>query len=105
MAKGGEKDLEAALVRVTHAAERSAEKHGLALNPDPAIRRHVLRGLAHNLVTYGRPYCPCREVTGSPEKDRTNICPCRTGLDEVERSGECECGLFVSRQAASLGKE
>jgi ferredoxin-thioredoxin reductase catalytic subunit len=101
MADKGEEALEAALARVQRVVQRSAEKSGLALNPDLAVRRHVLRGLARNLVSYGKPYCPCREVAGSEQVDRANICPCRAGRKEVARSGECECGLFVARQGGS----
>jgi ferredoxin-thioredoxin reductase catalytic subunit len=97
--------LPEALERVTHAAERYAQKSGLALNPDAAARRHALLGLARNLVRHGRPYCPCREVTGHPERDRANICPCRTHREEIGRSGECECGLFVAKAGPEGGKE
>lgn len=89
-----------ALVRVTRAAERYARKSGLPLNPDPAVRGYVLRGLARNLVTHGGAYCPCRSVTGESEQDRRNICPCRTHREEVEQMGACECGLYVSARAA-----
>ena len=85
----------AALERVTRNAERYAERAGLALQPDRAQRDYVLQGLARNLLKHGKPYCPCREVTGDPQKDRANICPCRTHRAEIEQSGQCECGLFV----------
>jgi ferredoxin-thioredoxin reductase catalytic subunit len=100
-------ELHAALQRVTRAAARHAQKSGLALQPDPALRRHVLRGLARHLLQHGRPYCPCREVTGEPGKDRPNICPCRTHRQEVARDGECECGLYVrdGLSAPSTGRE
>ncbi len=81
--------------RVTAAAKRHAKKHGFALQPDEAQLRYVLHGLTENLVKYGRPFCPCREVTGDAEKDRANICPCRTHRAEIEQSGACECGLYV----------
>ena len=84
-----------AVQRVTGMAERHAARSGLALQPDQAQRNYVLRGLADNLIKYGRPYCPCREVTGDPEKDRLSICPCRTHRDEVMQFGQCECGLFT----------
>ena len=89
-----------ALVRITRAAERYSQKSGLPLNPDPAVRGYVLRGLARNLLAYGRAYCPCRDVAGDPATDRRNICPCRTHRDEVESQGSCECGLYVSARMA-----
>ena len=91
-----EKYLKPALVeRVKRMAQRHAKKSGLALQPDPAQLRYVLEGLAENWLRHGKPYCPCREVTGNAEKDRANICPCRTHREEVERDGRCECGLYV----------
>ena len=97
--------VQEALQRVTRGAERYARKGHAALQPDDAIRRHVLRGLARNLVEQGRAYCPCREVTGDRKADRVNICPCRTHLDEIARFGECECGLFVRPESGPTGRE
>lgn len=59
MTGGDEQELKAALERVTQAAERHAEKSGLALHHDAALRRHALLGLAQNVVKHGIPYCPC----------------------------------------------
>jgi ferredoxin-thioredoxin reductase catalytic chain len=87
----------AALEQVTRMAERCAEKSGFALQPDPAQLRYVLNGLAENLMKYGKAYCPCRPVTGDVDKDRPNICPCRTHREEIRRAGACECGLFTRR--------
>lgn len=85
-----------ALQRVTRAARRYGRRNGVALQPDDAVREYVLRGLARNVVEHGRPYCPCREVTGDSDRDRANICPCRTHTEEIARMGECECGLYVA---------
>jgi ferredoxin-thioredoxin reductase catalytic subunit len=46
-------------------------------------------------VKFGDYYCPCRVVTGNPETDLANVCPCRTHEEEIARSGKCHCGLFV----------
>ena len=81
-------------------ARRHAERQGLGVQCDDAQLRYVLNGLARNFVEHGRPYCPCREVTGDPEADRVNICPCRTHREEVARFGQCECGLFVRANGA-----
>ena len=93
---GGDRDLSDALGKVSRAATLYSHKTGLPLNPDPAVRDYVLRGLARNLLAHGRAYCPCREVTGNTEADRINICPCRTHRREVEESGTCECGLYIA---------
>ncbi len=98
MTGGDDHKLKAGLERVTRTAERHAQNAGLALHHDLTLRRHVLVGLARNIVEYGMPYCPCREVTGDKERDRANICPCRTHREEIGRLGECECGLYTARQ-------
>ena len=96
-------DFERAFERVAKAVGRYAKTSGVRLQPDAVLRRHVLEGLARNLVQYGRPYCPCREVTGDREKDRINVCPCRTHRQEIERLGECECGLYVADGGKHFG--
>ena len=72
-----------------------------ALNPDAVAVEHVLAGLTRNLGQHGRWYCPCREVTGDPERDRANICPCPQHHDDIARDGVCECGIFVSHEFAA----
>lgn len=99
----GNTEFERAFERMAAAAERYAEARSLRVQPDPVLRRHVLDGLARNVLRYGRPYCPCREVTGDPEKDRVNICPCRTHRQEIEEAGECECALYVSEARGGGG--
>jgi len=89
----------AALARVTSNARRYAAKCGLVLQPDPAQLAYVLNGLARNLLQHGRPLCPCREVTGDPDKDKLNVCPCHTHKEDIQLRGECECGLFVRVRA------
>jgi ferredoxin-thioredoxin reductase catalytic subunit len=92
-----EEKKRSALEQVTEKAKRHAERSGFTLQPDEAQLRYVLNGLADNLVKYGRPFCPCREVTGDFDTDRRNICPCRTHRREIAQSGACECGLFTGR--------
>jgi ferredoxin-thioredoxin reductase catalytic subunit len=58
MTAGNEDEFEAAVDTISRGVRRYAEKAGLGLHPDLAVRRHVLRGLARNLLQYGRPYCP-----------------------------------------------
>jgi ferredoxin-thioredoxin reductase catalytic subunit len=94
-----------ALEEVTSKAKRHAERGGFDLQPDEAQLRYVLNGLAENLVKFGKAYCPCRPVTGDAEKDRANICPCRSHREEIDRFGACECGLFTRRREKSCNKE
>lgn len=84
-----------ARTRVERMVQRYAQRGPHALNPDQVTVEHVLTGLARNLVRHGRPYCPCREVTGDPRRDRVNICPCPQHHEDIARDGICECGIFV----------
>ena len=102
---GNDSEFEQALEQVTRAAERYAQRSGMVLQPDTAFRCYVLRGLARNLLQYGRAYCPCREISGDLQKDRADVCPCRTYREEIARSGECECGLFVAANSRSSGRK
>ena len=86
-----------ARARVERMVQRYLARGRCRLNPDAVTVEHVLAGLARNLIAHGRWYCPCREVTGDPERDRANICPCPQHTADLARDGACECGLFVSR--------
>ena len=88
----------AARQRVERMARRYLSRAAYQLNPDSVTVEHVLAGLTRNLIRHGRWYCPCREVTGDPERDRINICPCPQHHADIARDGVCECGIFVSRE-------
>ena len=55
----------------------------------------VLMGLVKRRETKGEYYCPCRVVSGDPDRDRKIICPCAFMADDIERDGKCFCSLFV----------
>ena len=57
----------------------------------------VLKGLIKRHETKGDDYCPCRVVSGDPEKDRKIVCPCVFMADDIERTGKCLCSLFTKR--------
>jgi len=95
-----QRQLSEARRRVERMVTRYLERGRYCLNPDPVTVGHVKVGLARNLARYGRCYCPCREVTGDPEQDRKNICPCPQHREDIARDGACECGIFVSREFA-----
>jgi len=88
--------LAEARARVERMIARYLAQSRYVLNPDPVTVEHVKAGLTRNLVLHGRWYCPCREVTGDPERDRKNICPCPQHHDDIARDGVCECGIFVT---------
>jgi ferredoxin-thioredoxin reductase catalytic chain len=92
---------EHARMRVEQMVRRYTEHSPYVLNPDPVTVKHVLFGLARNVLQFGRWYCPCRQVTGDVEMDRANICPCPQHHEDIARDGVCECGIFVSRDYAA----
>ena len=94
-------DIAAARERVGRIVRRHMARGRYRLNPDSATVENVLAGLAQNLAIHGRCYCPCREVTGDPERDRANLCPCPQHHADIARDGFCECGIFVSQGYAA----
>lgn len=83
---------------VARRARRYAEGGPYLLFPDEVVVRNLLAKMARNLVEHGKAYCPCREVTGDPEVNRANVCPCRSHREDIARYGYCECRLFVSQE-------
>ena len=96
-----DREVNAARQRVERMVRRYAARGPYLLNPDPVTVEHVLAGLTRNLLRHGRWYCPCREVTGDPQRDPSNVCPCPQHRADIDRDGVCECGLFVSEQYAA----
>jgi ferredoxin-thioredoxin reductase catalytic chain len=98
--KMGEQHSQDARERVERMVHRYTKRGPCELNPDPVTLEYVVAGLTRNLLEHGRWYCPCREVTGDPERDRKNICPCPQHKADIDRDGVCECGIFVSAEYA-----
>ena len=99
--QGDEERTKEAREQVERMVRRHVARAPFRLNPDAVTVEHVLAGLTCNLIEHGRWYCPCREVTGDPERDRASICPCRQHREDIGRDGVCECGLFVSEEYAA----
>lgn len=72
-----------------------ARKQGFRLNPDKKILANVIQGLLQNEEKYGKRYCPCRRVTGDIAEDQKKVCPCAFHRKELDKLGQCLCGLFV----------
>ena len=98
MTKQADQALAQALEEVSRRAKRYAERGPYRLFPDEVVVRNLLAKMARNLVEHGKLYCPCRPVTGDPQTDRPNICPCRSHQEDIARDGHCECRLFVSQE-------
>ena len=77
-------------------AEAHAKKEGIELNPNEKVVGTVIKGLLKNKEMHGKPYCPCRVVTGDEAKDEEIICPCVFYKKEIELQGHCLCKLFVA---------
>lgn len=70
-----------------------------AYNPDEEAVHRVLNGMAKRQAATGKAYCPCRIVSGDPEKDAKIVCPCAYHEEEIARDGMCHCRLFVRGNA------
>ena len=85
--------------------EAVTKKQNLILNPDRDQVEDVAEGLMANYNSLGYFCCPCREAWDDRSKDRDIICPCDYCKPDVEEFGQCYCGLFVSKEAASDRRE
>ncbi|MBU2539927.1 ferredoxin:thioredoxin reductase [Patescibacteria group bacterium] len=72
-----------------------AKENGFKLNPKKEITQKLMRGLLENEKKYGQRCCPCRRATGDKETDAKIVCPCSYHRDEIEKNGQCLCGLFI----------
>ena len=88
-------DSEAHRREIAARVRRHTTESTCRLNPDARIVEALIDGLVRRKAKFGDYYCPCRVVTGNPETDLANVCPCRTHEEEIARSGKCHCGLFV----------
>lgn len=75
---------------------RHVKASGLRLNPNAKTVEALLDGLVRRKVRFGDYYCPCRVVTGDPEQDAANVCPCQSHAAEVAATGHCRCALFFA---------
>ena len=74
------------------------EKGPYFLHPEKERVEAVIRGLATNLETYGRAYCPCMPIEKCLEAGRKYVCPCEPHRDDIARQGYCDCALFVNKE-------
>jgi len=68
----------------------------LKLNSDEDLVRRLIYGLVKREEKFGKPYCPCRILSGKQKEDEKKICPCVWHINEIKKQGKCHCGLFVS---------
>ena len=83
--------------KILEEKRRYAAQHGYRLNPDKRVLNFVITGLARNLQEKKLEYCPCRPLSGNPQKDKKKICPCFWHKEEIEKQGFCHCRLFFKK--------
>ncbi|MFW9991505.1 MAG: ferredoxin-thioredoxin reductase catalytic domain-containing protein [Candidatus Odinarchaeota archaeon] len=81
-----------------------ADKQGWKLNPDGNFLDMLVEGLMTNYNRYGYFSCPCRDAAGIREKDGDIICPCDYCRPDQEEYGHCYCGLYLTSEFHSSGK-
>ncbi len=95
-----ENPSEKAMGRMEKFVDAYCNKSGTVRHPNPAVTEAVVKGLAHNIDTIGRPLCPCRFY---PDKEaeiehRTWICAC----DDMQIYKYCHCLLFVNEEGMPI---
>ena len=83
---------------ITRRIHEHADGSVCRLNPNRRIVEAIIKGLVRRKMEFGDYYCPCRVVTGKAETDSANVCPCETHEDEIARTGQCHCALFVGEK-------
>ena len=95
---GDEGDRRAvALARVRKFVATYVAKGAYDLYPEPEVVENVVQGLADNLATHGRMYCPCADVEESKTRGSEMVCPCVPHHADIARQGYCDCALFAAR--------
>lgn len=82
--------------RLHKMVRRWPEVSGYRLQPDSETVEGIVQALVRSTMMHGIGYCPCRDLTGDPEVDRANVCPCVHHHQEIRMQGYCRCQLFVS---------
>ena len=77
--------------------QEHANKTGIRLNPDDRIVTGVMKGMLRMQQIHGKALCPCRfyPVEDIPSDD--HVCPCKSHLEDIAKTGMCHCRLFVKR--------
>ena len=95
MSEQADNEIEGWRREITDRVLKHTAASACRLNPDTKIVAALIEGLVKRRAKFGDFYCPCRIVTGRPETDRGNVCPCSTHEAEIAETGMCHCHLFV----------
>jgi ferredoxin-thioredoxin reductase catalytic subunit/rubredoxin len=85
--------------------KKDEEEVGYNLNSDEEFVKELLASILINKARYGYGACPCRLASGNKEEDLDIICPCDYRDPDLNDYGACYCGLYVSREILSGGKQ
>ena len=85
--------------------EMVAKKQGWRLNPDSQFTNDLCEGFATNFNRYGYYSCPCRDADGDKALDKDILCPCEYCRPDMEEFGHCYCGLYLTKEFFTAGKE
>lgn len=96
----GQDPSEKSMTRMQRFVDAYCNKSGTTTHPSPGVTEAVVKGLAHNIDTIGRPLCPCRFYPDKEEeiKHRTWICAC----DDMQIYKYCHCLLFVTEDGEPI---
>lgn len=86
-------------------AKMVAKHKGWELNHDKELTELLFEGLTTNWNRYGYFACPCRLADGVREEDKDIICPCEYAIPDLEEYGHCYCGLYLTKEFFSSGKQ
>ena len=85
-----------ALERARRFAEAYTATGPYELNADAVLTETTIQGLAKNLQRYGKMYCPCHLLPAAVEERASLVCPCAPHHEDIQRDGQCHCGIFVA---------
>jgi len=92
---------EQSLTKIRNYVKKYWEKSGTTGHPDTETTENVVKGLAYNLETIGRPLCPCNfypDKKAEVERSREWFCAC----DEMKKYKFCHCLLFVTPEGLPI---
>ncbi len=82
----------------------TAQFQGWKLPGDEAFLAILVEGLTTNYNRYGYFLCPCRDGSGTREKDKDIICSCAYCVPDQKDYGHCFCGLFLTPDFFTSGQ-
>jgi len=89
--------LDRAEERVRGFVRKYVTKGPYGLYQEPEVVERTIEGLAYNLASHGKMYCPCVPVEKALAAGNDLVCPCKPHHEDIARQGHCDCALFAKR--------